>query len=58
MEENRIKRKISINKKGKQWKLYQSFENFISKLDRVPDAAAVQANTPGCAPQALSDMAF
>jgi hypothetical protein len=58
MEKNKIKRRISINTEGKQWKLYQGFENFIGKLDRLPDAAHIQANPPKCAPQGLSDMVF
>ncbi|WP_432328193.1 hypothetical protein ACRQ5D_34430 [Mucilaginibacter sp. P25] len=58
MENKNIKRKISIGREGKQWKLYQEFGKFIKKLDQLPDAAEVINNPGRCAPQGLTDMVF
>jgi len=58
MEKKSNIRKVSINKEGRQWNLYQHLGKFNRKLGETPDAAAVLRNPPACAPQALSDMVF
>jgi hypothetical protein len=53
-----IKRRIIIKKENDQWKLHQLFANFSEKLDRLPDAAAVQRNQLRSAPQVFVPMVF
>ena len=58
MKQPIIKRRITINKENDQWKLHKLFANFSEKLDRLPDAAAVQRTELRSAPQGFVPMVF
>ncbi|WEA00699.1 hypothetical protein [Mucilaginibacter sp. SJ] len=53
-----IKRKVNINPKNSQWKLYQQFKKLTAKLDTLPGAGEVQNLQHKSAPQDLIEMVF
>ncbi|QTE42941.1 MULTISPECIES: hypothetical protein [Mucilaginibacter] len=58
METKRINRKVTVIEDSTQWKLHQLFGEFVSKLDRLPDAREVQQNPLRSAPKERTVMVF
>ncbi|GGA95845.1 hypothetical protein GCM10011500_09540 [Mucilaginibacter rubeus] len=53
-----IERKVNINPKNSQWKLYQQFKKLTDKLDSLPEAGEAQSLQRRSAPTDLTDMVF